>query len=62
MSEKAQWTIKAYEWQHGEFQLSEWASGFAYTQAVSYYKELHDSDKFAKISMCTEMTMKQNIN
>ena len=53
MSENAYWTVKAYNWdsQTKNFVLSEWASGFSYSQAERYLKQLRDTKSFARLEM-----------
>jgi len=47
------WTVKAFFFNSGKYELQEWASGFTYTTACNYYQNLHNSNKFAKITMET---------
>lgn len=51
MSERMYWSVKAYNDVDGEIKLSEWAAGFNYQQAESYYEKLDDTNSFFKIEM-----------
>jgi len=56
-ADNVEWTIKAYNWLNGNFELAEWGSGYGFTQADNYFKNLHSDNSFAKIEM-----MKTTIN
>jgi hypothetical protein len=43
--------IEAFSFKDGEYQLQEFATGFAHKQAADYFRRLHDSNAFAKITM-----------
>ena len=45
------YTVKAWRLENGAEQLSEWATGFKHTQAVSYFKSLRNSNDFWKVEM-----------
>lgn len=49
--DREEFTVKAYDFTDGEYQLSEWASGFSYSQADRYLKQLRDTKSFARLEM-----------
>jgi hypothetical protein len=52
------WTVKAYTFNDGNYEMVEWASGFAYKQADTYFKSLYDSNAFAKLEMTKSVVVK----
>ena len=48
---REEFTVKAYSFTDGKFTLSEWASGFYHDQADKYFKQLRETNSFAKIEM-----------
>lgn len=50
-ADNVEWTIKAYNWLNGDFELAEWGSGYGFTQADNYFKSLRINNSFAKIEM-----------
>lgn len=45
------WTINAYTFNSGYYQLAEFASGLSHTHADTFFKRLRDTNRFAKIEM-----------
>ena len=43
--------IEAFSFEDGEYKLQEFATGFAHKQAADYFRRLHDTNEFAKITM-----------
>tara|TARA_Y100000389_G_C16983460_1_gene281435 strand:- start:18 stop:191 length:174 start_codon:yes stop_codon:yes gene_type:complete len=43
--------IEAFSFKNGEYQLQEFATGIAHKQAGDYFRRLHDTNEFAKITM-----------
>lgn len=49
--DREKFTVKAYDFTDGKYLLSEWASGFSYSQAERYLKQLRDTKSFARLEM-----------
>jgi hypothetical protein len=45
------WTINAYTFKGGYYQLAEFATGLGYAHADKFFKQLRNTNKFAKIEM-----------
>jgi len=45
------WTILAFSYKDGKYELQEFASGFAHKQASDYFRQLYDTNKYAKLTM-----------
>ena len=45
------WTINAYTFNAGYYQLAEFASGLSHSHADKFFKRLYNSNKFAKLEM-----------
>tara|TARA_R110000868_G_scaffold319821_2_gene580800 strand:+ start:302 stop:466 length:165 start_codon:yes stop_codon:yes gene_type:complete len=45
------WTINAYTFKAGYYQLAEFASGLSHFHADKFFKQLRDTNKFAKLEM-----------
>ena len=45
------YTVRAYNWVDGKFELAAFADGFAYRQARAYFSELSNSNAFAQVRM-----------
>ena len=43
--------IEAFSFEDGEYKLQEFATGFAHKQAGDYFRRMHDTNEFAKITM-----------
>jgi hypothetical protein len=51
MNKALYWSVKAFFFRDGKYELQEFATGMAYDQARSYYWSLYDSNKFAMLKM-----------
>jgi len=51
MHESLYWTVKAFFFNNGKYELQEFASGMSYNHARSYYWSLYDTNKFAMLKM-----------
>ena len=45
------WRIEAFFWKNGKYQLQEFATGLAHKQAGDYFRRLHDTNEYAKLTM-----------
>lgn len=45
------WTVNAYTFNSGYYQLAEFASGMSHQHADKFFKRLRETDRFAKIEM-----------
>ena len=45
------WTINAYTFKNGYYQLAEFASGLSYSHADKFFKMMRETNRFAKIEM-----------
>jgi hypothetical protein len=45
------WTINAYTFNAGYYQLAEFASGLSHAHADKFFKQLREKNLFAKIEM-----------
>ena len=45
------WTINAYTFKNGYYQLAEFASGLSHAHADKFFKQLREKNIFAKIEM-----------
>lgn len=51
MANNKYYTVRAYLYKDGEYELQEYASGFAHEQAANYFRRLHDTNEYAKLTM-----------
>lgn len=51
MTNNKYYTVRAYFYKDGEYELQEYASGFAHEQAANYFRRLHDTNEYAKLTM-----------
>ena len=45
------WTINAYTFNAGYYQLAEFASGLSHAHADKFFKQMRETNRFAKIEM-----------
>ena len=45
------WRIEAFFWKNGKYELQEFATGLAHKQAGDYFRRLHDTNEYAKLTM-----------
>tara|TARA_R110000822_G_scaffold44843_6_gene120230 strand:+ start:56 stop:259 length:204 start_codon:yes stop_codon:yes gene_type:complete len=45
------WTVQAFYYKDGKYELQEFVSGFAHKQAGDYFRQLHDTNEYAKLTM-----------
>ena len=50
-NENKYWTVKAFFFKNGKYELQEFADGLAHKQAGDYFRRLHDTNEYAKLTM-----------
>jgi hypothetical protein len=43
--------IEAFYFKNGKYELQEFATGLAHKQAADYFRRLHDTNEYAKLTM-----------
>ena len=51
MSNNKYYTVQAYFYKDGKYELQEYASGLSHNPAADYFRRLHDTNEYAKLTM-----------